>query len=135
MLSGMRGFGAKLAGTPLTAALSVIGLSLALVAALTGALIALSRFVDVETVTIIYLIPVLVAAIRGGVIPAVVAALAGIGAAAFLFYPPIYDFRVHNPVHVVDLILFIIVAVVTGQLAASVRKARMREQADPCGKR
>jgi two-component system sensor histidine kinase KdpD len=108
----------------------VVGLALALVALLTVALIALARFVDVETVTTIYLIPVLVAAIRGGVLPAVVAALAGIGAAAFFFYPPIYDFRVHNPVHVVDLILFIIVAVVTGQLAASVRKAEMREQAD-----
>jgi K+-sensing histidine kinase KdpD len=130
MLSGMRGLSATPAGAPLRATLSVTGLALALVAVLTAALIALARFVDVETVTLIYLIPVLVAAIRGGVIPAVISALAGIGAAAFFFYPPIYDFRVHNPVHLVDLVLFIIVAVVIGQLAASARKAKMREQGD-----
>ena len=103
MLSGMRGYGARLPGTSPRASLSAVGLSLLLVALLTAALGALSRFVDVETVTVIYLIPVLVAAIRGGVVPAVIAALAGIGAAAFFFYPPIYDFRVHNPVHLVDL--------------------------------
>jgi K+-sensing histidine kinase KdpD len=130
MLSGMRGYGARLPGTSPRASLSAVGLSLLLVALLTAALGALSRFVDVETVTVIYLIPVLVAAIRGGVVPAVIAALAGIGAAAFFFYPPIYDFRVHNPVHLVDLVLFIIVAVVTGRLATNLRHAKMREQAD-----
>ena len=62
-------------------------------------------FADVEHVTIIYLIPVLAAAIRGGVVPAVISALAAIAAAAFFFYPPIYDFRVHNPMHLVDLVL------------------------------
>jgi K+-sensing histidine kinase KdpD len=130
MLSGMRGYGARLPGTSLRASLSAVGLSLLLVALLTAALGALSRFVDVETVTVIYLIPVLVAAIRGGVVPAVIAALAGIGAAAFFFYPPINDLRVHNPVHLVDLVLFIIVAVVTGRLATNLRHAKMREQAD-----
>ncbi|MFY9993288.1 MAG: hypothetical protein WAL40_20040, partial [Rhodoplanes sp.] len=37
---------------------------------------------DLSHVTIIYLIPVLVAAIRGGILPALVAALAGISVAA-----------------------------------------------------
>jgi K+-sensing histidine kinase KdpD len=105
-------------------------IALLLVVGLTAALAALQRFVAVETVTIIYLIPVLVGAIRGGVVPAVVAALAAIGASAFFFYEPIYDFRVHNPIHLIDLVLFIIVAVVTGQLATSVRRARMRAEAD-----
>ena len=76
------------------------------------------------------MIAVLFAAIRGGVVPAIITAVAAIGAAAFFFYPPIYDFRVHNPIHLVDLALFIIVAVVTGKLANDVRQAKMREQAD-----
>jgi K+-sensing histidine kinase KdpD len=130
MLSGMRGLGTTLSGASLQTSLPAIGISLALVALLTAALAAASWLVDVEHVTIIYLIPVLVAAIRGGVVPAVISALAGIGAAAFFFYPPIYDFRVHSPVHVIDLILFVFVAVVTGKLAADVRQARMRAQAD-----
>ena len=105
-------------------------LALVLVAALTAALAALQRFTAVETVTILYLIPVLVGAIRGGVVPAVVAAVAAVAASAFFFYEPLYDFRVHNPIHLIDLVLFIIVAVVTGQLATRVRRARMRAEAD-----
>jgi K+-sensing histidine kinase KdpD len=130
MLSGMRGLTAGFPGATAHAALSATGVSLTLVVLLTTGLIAASRVVDVEHVTTIYLIPVLVAAIRGGVLPAVISALAGIAAAAFFFYPPIYDLRVHNPVHVIDLILFVFVAVVTGKLAADVRQAKMRAQAD-----
>jgi two-component system sensor histidine kinase KdpD len=108
----------------------VAGLSVILVALLTLALSAAAMFVNVEHVTTIYIIPVMFAAIRGGIVAAVAAALASIGASAFFFYPPIYDFRVYSSVHIVDLILFLIVAVVTGHLAASVRLAKMREQAD-----
>ena len=110
--------------------LQVTGTSLLLLAFLTAAMVAVQNFVDVGTVTIIYLIAVMFAAIRGGVVPAVISALVAIAAAAFFFYPPIYDFRVHNPVHLLDLALFIVVAVVIGKLAADVRKAKMREQAD-----
>jgi K+-sensing histidine kinase KdpD len=106
------------------------GVPLALVVALTALLAAASMFAHVEHVTSIYLIPVLAAAIRGGVAPAVVCALASAAAAAFFFYPPIYDFRVENTVQVVDLALFILVSAFTGHLAARVRRARMREQAD-----
>ena len=108
----------------------VLVLSLLILALLTAALAGLQRFINVETVTIIYLIAVLFAATRGGVFPAIVTAFAAIGAAAFFFYAPIYDFRVYNPVHLVDLVLFIIVAVVTGKLATDARRAKMREQAD-----
>ena len=110
--------------------LSMIGVSLLLLALLTAALVALRQVIVVETVTIIYLIAVLFAAIRGGVAPALVTALVSIALAAFFFYPPIYDFRVYNPIHLVDLALFIVVAVVTGKLASDVRRAKIREQAD-----
>ena len=130
MLSAYKGLAKRLAGMPLMASLPVIGLSLALVALLTAGIAAASLIADINHVTIIYLIPVLVAAIRGGIVPAVVAALASISVAAFFFYPPIYDFRVNNPMHIVDLVLFIFVAVVTGHLAASLRRTKMREQAD-----
>lgn len=112
------------------ASLPVIILSLILLALLTATLIALQQFVDVGTVTIFYLIAVLFAAIRGGVIPAVICAIAAVGASAFFFYPPIYDFRVYNPIHLVDIVLFIFVAIITGKLATDVREAKIREQAD-----
>jgi K+-sensing histidine kinase KdpD len=115
--------------TPITASLPVIGLSLFLVAVLTAALVVLSLFTGLGHVTIIYLIPVMVAAIRGGVLPAVIAAVAGIVAAAFFFYPPIYNVRVYDPVQIIDIVLFIFVAVVTGHLAANLQRAHLREQA------
>ena len=114
----------------LRAAFPVVIIGLLLLAVLTATLIALQQFVDVGTVTIFYLIAVLFAAIRGGVVPAVICAIAAVAAAAFFFYPPIYDLRVYNPIHVVDIILFIFVAIVTGKLATDVRVAKMREQAD-----
>jgi K+-sensing histidine kinase KdpD len=110
--------------------LSVTALSLLLLAFLTVAMAGLQSFVNIGTVTIVYLIAVLFAAVRGGIFPAIVTALAAIGAAAFFFYAPIYDFRVHDPIHLIDLVLFIIVAIMTGKLATDARKARMREQAD-----
>ncbi len=130
MLSGLRGSRAEWDAASVLASLPTIGISLLLLAVLTAALIALRHVVDVETVTIIYLIAVLFAAIRGGIVPAVLSALAAIGAAAFFFYPPIYDFRVYNPIHLIDLALFIIVAVVTGKLATDARRAKRREETD-----
>jgi len=83
-----------------------------------------------EHVSILYLIPVLVAALRWGVVPAIVAALAGIAAPAFFFYPPIYDFRVQDPDQFIDIVLFVIVAAVTGRFAVMGRRARMRAEAE-----
>jgi len=130
MLHVPRDLAAGLGDVTLRASLTSIGLALALIAVLTAALAAASFVVDVEHVTIIYLIPVLVAATRGGVVPALIAAVIGLGAAVFFFFPPLYDFYVDSPVEVVDLVLFIFVAVVTGKLAADVRQAKMRAQAD-----
>jgi K+-sensing histidine kinase KdpD len=107
-----------------------IAVSLALVGVVTIVLLGASRFLDVQAVTIVYLIPVLVAATRWGVMPAVIASIAGIGASAFFFYPPIYDFRVSQPEHLVDVVLFIFVAVITGQLAAQSRQAKIRAEAE-----
>jgi two-component system sensor histidine kinase KdpD len=106
-------------------------LSLLLVAATTIGLVGLSQFAELPHVSIVYLIPVLISATRWGVFPAMVAAIASIAASAFFFYPPIYSLEVHNPLQLLDLVLFVFVAVVTGQLANNVRRhveaARQRE--------
>jgi two-component system sensor histidine kinase KdpD len=96
-------------------------LALTFVAGMTLCLLAATQFVQLHHVSSAYLIPVLIAAIWLGVLPAVVAAVGGVAASAFFFYPPIYDFRVSSPVQFLDLILFVIVATVTGQLAARAR--------------
>jgi H+/Cl- antiporter ClcA len=58
-------------------------------------------------------------------IPAIVAVVGGVGASAFFFYPPIYDFR-DSEAQLLDLPLFVIVAAVTGQLATLERATQRK---------
>lgn len=105
--------------------------SLAMVFTATIALIALRDVLPVvNLVTIIYLIPVVVAATLWGTRPAVIAAAAGALAADFFFYPPLYTFWIDDPQNVADLVVFLIAAVVTGNLAS-----RLRHEADSLRRR
>jgi K+-sensing histidine kinase KdpD len=79
----------------------------------------------INLVTIVYLLPVLVAALRWGTWPAIAAAIAGATTADFFFYPPLYSFWISDTQNIADLIVFLIVAVVSGNLAADLRR---REQ-------
>ncbi len=105
--------------------------ALLLVVLMTIILIGPVQSVGLRHVTIIYLVPVLLVAMRWGIASAIVAAVAGVVASAYFFYPPLFDFRVKDPQQVVDLLLFIIVAIVTGQLATNLKHqaeiARQRE--------
>ena len=95
---------------------------LALVAITTAAIGVATRFVDLGHVGAIYLIPVLISAMRWGLAPALLAATTSVASSAFFFYPPIYSFQVHDWEQLVDLVLFTIVAIVTSQLAVSLRR-------------
>ena len=81
--------------------------------------------------SVLFLIPVVIAATRWGIVPAVVAAICGVLASAFFFYPPLYSFRIRDPQEVLDLVLFIFVAVAVSQLATRLKSqlemARRRE--------
>lgn len=106
--------------------------SLALVAVTTVLLGIVIQLTDIRHITIGYVVPVMIAAIRWGVIEATIAALMAVAASAFFFYAPIYDFRVHDPLQVVELILFLLVALVTGHFATLLRmeaeRANRRER-------
>lgn len=106
-------------------------IALGLVALVTLGLAVVDHFFALRHVSIVYLIPVVIAATQLGVVPAVIAAIAGIAASAFFFYPPIYDFRVHDPHQLIELPFFIFVAIVTSHLATSLKRqveiSRQRE--------
>jgi two-component system, OmpR family, sensor histidine kinase KdpD len=99
-----------------------VGFALLLVGAATAGLFALLRWAELRDVAVVYLLPVLIAAMRWGELPAIVAAVAGIAASAYFFYDPIYDLRVNDPQQLVNMLLFVIVAVVTGRLATRLRR-------------
>jgi len=81
--------------------------------------------------TVIYLIPVVIAATRWGLVSALVAAVCGVMAAAFFFFSPFYSFHIRDPQEVINLILFVFVAIVVSQLATRLKRqlelSRQRE--------
>ncbi|HXZ45852.1 MAG TPA: DUF4118 domain-containing protein [Pseudolabrys sp.] len=106
-------------------------MTLGLVAILTAVLFFLVWEIGLAHGSVVFLIPVVIAATRWGVVSAVVAAICGVLASAFFFYPPLYSFRIKDPQEVLDLILFIFVAVTVSQLATRLKRqlemARQRE--------
>lgn len=72
--------------------------------------------------TIAYLVPVLIAAIRWGLIAALFASACGVVASAYLFFPPLYSLRITDPQEVVNLLLYVIVAVTVSQLASRLKR-------------
>jgi two-component system sensor histidine kinase KdpD len=106
-------------------------LTLCLVGALTVLLYTIIFETGLSNGSVVYLIPVVIAATRWGIVSAVVAAVCGVLASAFFFYPPLYSFRITDPQEVLNLILLTFVAVVTSQLATRLKRqlemARQRE--------
>jgi two-component system sensor histidine kinase KdpD len=81
-----------------------------------------------SAVDLLYLPPVLAAAVFAGLRPALFAALASTLAYNFFFTAPHFTFRIESPNDIVTVVVLFAVAVVTSQLAASVRKqARIAE--------
>lgn len=107
--------------------MSMLGVGLA-----TIGLLLIGRFSSANLVPIVYLIPVIVAATRWGTPAAIAAAITSAAAADFFFYPPFYSFRLDDPQAIVDLLLFLVVALVSGELASRLRSEteslRQREQ-------
>jgi two-component system, OmpR family, sensor histidine kinase KdpD len=127
-----------MSGTPFNAILDRLRkdgrgilLALAMVAAVTLVVLVLVSEGGMEHGSVVYLIPVVIAASRWGLVPAIIGSIAGVAASAFFFFPPLYSFRISDPQEVVNLALFIFVAVVISQLASQLKRqlemARQRE--------
>ena len=98
----------------------------------TVALLVLNQHLAASLVPIAYLPAVIFAATQWGVWHAMLASIAGMAAADFFFFTPLYSFRVDHPQEAVDLLLFLIVALVSSNLAWRLRREtqalRRREQ-------
>jgi K+-sensing histidine kinase KdpD len=97
--------------------LSVLGVTL-----FTGLLLVLERSTAASLVPVAYLIPVIFAATRWGIWPATLASVAGMAAADFFFFAPIYSFRIDDQQEAIDLVLFLIVSLVCSNLASKLRR-------------
>lgn len=107
----------------MTQNLSRYGLAALTVAATTLALWLLRPYLTLANFSLIYLLAVLVIAIWQGIGPSLLAAILSFFGFNFFLIEPLYTFLVGDPREVLDLIVFFIVAAVTGQLAARQRAA------------
>ena len=96
--------------------------SLLLVGITTIALLIVEQFFSLRHLILLYLVPVVIAATNLGMVPAVIAVIASGGATVFFFYPPIYSFLIEDPQHLVELLLFGFVGIVTGLLATNLKR-------------
>ena len=108
-----------------------IFIALVLVAATALVSFLLIRYLDVRRGSVIFLLPVLLAGWHLGLIPALVAAVAGVLWSGYFFFSPYYSYYLSRPNEILNLALFMIVAVVVSHLANSMKRqteiARKRE--------
>ena len=87
---------------------------------------------DIANVTLLYLLPVLMSAVRWGRGPSLFASFLGVLAFDFFFVTPVFSFAVGNIKYVFTLAVFLLVGLVTGTMATRIRdeleKANQREK-------
>ena len=96
--------------------------------AITMAIAVITSSASVAGLSAIYLLLVLWIAARWGRGPAVAATIAAFLLYDFFLVPPVGTFEVNAPSQVIELVVLLAVALVTGQLAASIRRAQAESE-------
>jgi two-component system sensor histidine kinase KdpD len=91
------------------------------VAGALAAALAIDRWLVVPNISMLFLVPVLFAAIRYGLAPSLFASVLGALTYNFFFLPPLYTFTIADPANVVAVAVLLIVAVIASDLGARVR--------------
>ena len=109
-----------------------IAIALLFVAVTTAVALFLRHYVGILRGAVLYLVPVMLAGYQFGVIPALVTAVAGVLLSGYLYFSQFYSFKVASPQEALNLILFMVVAVVISHLSSQAKKhiiiARKRER-------
>lgn len=110
-------------GAPVAATSPVVGYaaSAALVAAAAIVAFAVDHIVDAPNLSLVFVLPVIVAAAAYGWGPALSSAVLGVAALDFFFIEPRYTFVVANPTDIWALVLLLAVAAIVSTVAAQSR--------------
>ena len=106
--------------------------ALLLIAVTTAVAVLLRQYVGILRGSVLYLVPVMVLGYNFGVIPALITAVAGVLLSGYLYFAQLYSFKVASPQEALNLVLFMVVAVVVSHLSTSAKRhttiARKRER-------
>jgi two-component system, OmpR family, sensor histidine kinase KdpD len=109
-----------------------IPVALLLIAVTTVVLLLLRQYFGILRGSVLYLVPVMIAGYQLGVVPALVTAVAGVFLSGYIYFSPLYTFKVASPQEALNLLLFMVVAVVVSQLSSQAKNhttiARKRER-------
>jgi two-component system sensor histidine kinase KdpD len=109
-----------------------IAMALLLVLAITFLALFLRHYVGILRGAVLYLVPVMIAAYQYGVISAAAAAIAGVLMSGWIYFAQLYRFKVAEPQEILNLILFLVVAIFVSHLATQAKRhttiARKRER-------
>jgi two-component system, OmpR family, sensor histidine kinase KdpD len=97
------------------------GLALVPISILTAVLFLLRENLNTSTVTLLFLIPVMISTSLWGLFPGVFSAFAAFLAYNYFFLQPYYTFIVHESQDIIALLIFLAVAVFNSQLVARAR--------------
>src|SRR5215467_11762988 len=91
----------------------------------TGVGVFIDAHINLSNISLVYVVPVLIAAARHGLVPSLWVSALSVLCYNFFFLPPLYQFTIADPANVVALFFFMFVAV-----AASALGTRTRAQAE-----
>jgi len=91
------------------------------VAVVVGAGRLLTQLAPIPNLSVLFLLGVLMVAMKYGIWPAIYASLLSFAAFNFFFIEPLYNFTIAEPYELLALVTFLIAAVVTSTLASHVR--------------
>src|SRR5215470_11560748 len=91
----------------------------------TGLGVFIDTHINLSNISLVYVVPVLIAAARHGLVPSLWVSALSVLCYNFFFLPPLYEFTISDPANVVALFFFMFVAV-----AASALGTRTRAQAE-----
>jgi two-component system, OmpR family, sensor histidine kinase KdpD len=77
--------------------------------------------IALPNISLAFVVPVLIAAARHGLVPSLWVSGLSVLAYNFFFLPPLYQFTIHDPANVVALFFFMFVAIAASALAARTR--------------
>jgi two-component system sensor histidine kinase KdpD len=108
-----------LMGAPLSVGPYLEGAYSTAIATAIGVLI--DKFIQLSNVSLVFVVPVLVAAARHGLVPSLWVSALSVLCYNFFFLPPLYQFTIADPANVVALFFFMVVAVVASALGTRTR--------------
>ncbi len=82
----------------------------------------LLAYLDLANIVMLFLLTVLLVAVRLGLSAALLAAFLSVGLFDFFFVEPRFSFEVHDAQYLVTFVVMLAVAIITGQLTAGLRR-------------